>query len=121
MTILLINTSKPDVLVALIKDGNIVGQESWTGDKTLGTKLLSVVDELLITNNLKLTELDRVAVHGGPGHYSALRTGITAATFLSYGAHIDLVQIEGEEMETLIAQAQDNQPVKAIVPKYEQA
>ena len=119
MKILLIDTSKPTVSVYLLMDGKVVGTESWLGDKTLGTKLLSVVDELLKTHALQLADIDRVAVHGGPGHYSALRTGITGATFLAMGADLDLVQVSGDSPDELIRQAQENPIVKTIIPKYE--
>ena len=110
---------KPTVSIYLLVDGKVVGTESWLGDKTLGTKLLSVVDELLKTNALQLSDIDRVAVHGGPGHYSALRTGITAATFLAMGADLDLVQVSGSSEDELIKQALVNPVVKVITPKYE--
>lgn len=118
MNCLLIDTSKPQVLVALIKDDKVIGQESWAGDKTLGTKLLSVIDELLVNNSLKLKNVDRIAVHGGPGHYSALRSGIVAATFLAQGTGKDLVQVRGDSLEEMVIQALDGKPVKMIIPTY---
>jgi len=116
--VLLIDTSKPQVLVALIKDRKLVGQESWAGDKTLGTKLLSVIDELLVKNSLKLEDINRIAVHGGPGHYSALRSGIVAATFLSQSNKAELVQLTGDTLEAMVREALQNEPVEIIVPKY---
>ncbi|MBI3255458.1 MAG: tRNA (adenosine(37)-N6)-threonylcarbamoyltransferase complex dimerization subunit type 1 TsaB [Candidatus Andersenbacteria bacterium] len=118
MNCLLINTSKPQVLVVLMKDGRVVAQESWAGDKTLGTKLLSVIDELLVKNSLKLEDVDRIAVHGGPGHYSALRSGVVAATFLAQGAGKDLVQVTGDGLEEMVEQALTHVPVKVIVLTY---
>ncbi|MBI3255486.1 MAG: tRNA (adenosine(37)-N6)-threonylcarbamoyltransferase complex dimerization subunit type 1 TsaB [Candidatus Andersenbacteria bacterium] len=118
MNCLLIDTSKPQVLVALIKDGRVADQESWAGDKTLGTKLLSVIDELLVKNSLKLEDIDRIAVHGGPGHYSALRSGIVAATFLAQSSGAELVQIEGDDFEIMIQNALAKEPVQVVVPEY---
>lgn len=118
MIAFLIDTSKPQVQVVLIKDSEILGKESWMGDKTLGTKLLSVIDELLAKSSLKLEDVDRFAVHGGPGHYSALRSGIVAATFLAQGAGKDLVQIDADEMDEMITQAMVHPSVKGITPRY---
>lgn len=118
MISLLINTSKPEVLVALIKDGNVVGKEIWVGDKTTGTKLLSVIDELLVENNLKLEDIDRVGIHPGPGHYSALRSGIVTATFLAEGAKAELVPIDGENLEEMVGQVEKNASVDTVVPVY---
>jgi tRNA threonylcarbamoyladenosine biosynthesis protein TsaB len=114
----LINTSKPEVLVALVKDGNVLGKETWVGDKTTGTKLLSVIDELLVENNLKLEDIDRVGVHPGPGHYSALRSGIVTATFLAEGAKAELVSVKGEALEEMAKQVEKNEPVEVVVPIY---
>jgi tRNA A37 threonylcarbamoyladenosine modification protein TsaB len=99
-----------------MQDGIIVGEEVWEGDKTLGTKMLSVIDELLVQKGMVLKDVQRIAVHGGPGHYSALRSGIVAATFLSTDK--ELVQLSGETQEELKRQALENKPVSAIVPLY---
>lgn len=118
MKYILIDTSKPNVLVVLGEDEKVLGQDSWAGDKTLSTKLLSAIDALLKKNNVPWADVERLAVHRGPGHYSALRTGITTATFLAMGKDIPLVQVEGEMLEELMKQARENKPVTVVVPKY---
>lgn len=118
MNCLLINTATPQVAVMFVRDGQVVDQESWTGDKTLGTKLLSVVDALLVKQGLHLENIERVAVHHGPGHYSALRTGVMVATFLAMGAQAALVEVEGDDPAAMVSQIERATPVTVVKPRY---
>lgn len=102
-------------------DGNIRHEVTWLADKTLGVKLLSAIDEMLAKTGARWDTIKRVAVHEGPGHYSALRTGVVTASFLASEKKLELVAISGEQKEGWVLQARSNESVKFLVPKYEKS
>ncbi len=81
--ILYINTSdNKKVEVALSIDGKKISKSVpniWTTQL-----LLPLIDELLKTNKIGLTDLTEIIVHEGPGSYTGLRVGAAVANTLSY-------------------------------------
>ncbi len=62
------------------------------------SELLTVfIEELLAENNLKLNQLDAVAVSKGPGSYTGLRIGVSVAKGLCYGLEIPLIAVNSLE------------------------
>jgi len=119
MNILLINTASREALVALIHDGHILGQKSWFSDRTLGRQLLESIDEVLKEAGLERGGIDRIAVHRGPGHYSALRTGIVTASALAWALGCELVEVGADNFEEIITETVNNTPVVVVKPQYD--
>src|SRR5687767_11153818 len=97
MNIILINTTTPQAYVALLTETQVIAEHSWTADATLGQKLLTTIDELLKQVKLTVSDIHRIAVHTGPGHFGGLRTAITTATMLSQTTNADLVEVNATE------------------------
>lgn len=95
--ILLIDTSKPIVWVALISERKIVAEKEWTGDTTLGVKLLAVIQTMT-----QKARPDRIAVHRGPGQFMAVRTGVVTAQLLAQAWGVEFVSVDGQEREDII-------------------
>ncbi|MGB5463338.1 MAG: tRNA (adenosine(37)-N6)-threonylcarbamoyltransferase complex dimerization subunit type 1 TsaB, partial [Aureibaculum sp.] len=51
------------------------------------------IDEVIKKANKKLTDLDAVAVSKGPGSYTGLRIGVSAAKGLCYSLDIPLISV----------------------------
>ena len=83
--------------VALIEDGKVLDvREDRTGQNH--SKLLTVyVDDLLKSNQLKASDLDAIAISGGPGSYTGLRIGVSAAKGLGYAAELPIISISSLE------------------------
>jgi tRNA A37 threonylcarbamoyladenosine modification protein TsaB len=113
MNILVIDTSKPEVWVALLRDGDIVAEEAWAGDKQLGTKLLVAIQA--VTQGKRP---QRIAVHQGPGHFMALRTGLVTAHLLVQAWAVELVVVTGDTKTEMAQQARAGQPVRSVTPTY---
>jgi tRNA threonylcarbamoyladenosine biosynthesis protein TsaB len=79
--------------VAISKDGAVADLlEDRTGQNH--SKLLtSFADELLKRNNLNATALDAVAVAQGPGSYTGLRIGVSAAKAICFAMSIPLIAV----------------------------
>ena len=65
MLVLIIDTSGEKAFVALVRDGDVVGERTWEVSWDAGRQVLNVVDELLEGAGLKLEEIDRIGVGGG--------------------------------------------------------
>jgi len=45
-------------------------------NRDLGEKLLTNINAMLKEKDLASSDIKRIAAHKGPGHYSAVRTGV---------------------------------------------
>jgi len=91
--ILIIETSTEVCSVALLKDGKIIDLiETKEGQNH--ARLVAVFAESLFNrNNIKVSDLDAVAVSKGPGSYTGLRIGVSTAKGICYARNIPLIAI----------------------------
>jgi len=91
--ILNIETSTTICSVSIAKDGKkIIGKES--NEKNAHSKILTVfIEEVFKEANLKVKDVDAVAVSKGPGSYTGLRIGVSAAKGIAYGANKPLISV----------------------------
>jgi tRNA threonylcarbamoyladenosine biosynthesis protein TsaB len=113
--ILCIETATPVCSVALTADGAVLDFKE-TQIKNSHAEVVTVfIDNLLIKQDIKYTDLHAVAVSKGPGSYTGLRIGVSTAKGLCYALDIPLIAIS--TLHTLTAGIlkkhiiQDNQPV----------
>jgi tRNA threonylcarbamoyladenosine biosynthesis protein TsaB len=91
--ILCIETSTEVCSVCLLENGKLIDiREDLNGLNH--SKLLTVfIQDILESNNLKAIDLDAVAVGEGPGSYTGLRIGVSAAKGLCFGALLPLIAV----------------------------
>lgn len=118
MKVLLINTSQPEATVALARDKEILAQRQWPRTPAIGGQLLVAINDLLHEHGWQLHNLDRIAVHTGPGATSALRQGAITAAMLAYTTGAQLVGVSGDDMTQLLDAAITGEPQTAIHPDY---
>lgn len=92
--ILCIETATDVCSVALCsEDGVLMVREST--DRRLHASMLTVhIGELLREAGITAAQLEAVAVSKGPGSYTGLRIGVSAAKGIAYGASLPLAGIE---------------------------
>lgn len=99
--ILTIDTATKNCSVALSKDGLHVDSIDYNdGNFSHSEKLHVFIEELCERTGHKLKDLNAVAISKGPGSYTGLRIGVSAAKGLCYGLDIPLISIETLEVLT---------------------
>lgn len=98
--LLSIDTSSRHGGVALSDtDGAVVEARLWHSTANHTTQLMPAVAELLSSHQLSAAELTGVAVALGPGPFSALRVGVSAAKGLAMAAGYPIIGIDTLALE----------------------
>lgn len=91
--ILTIETATDVCSVALFDGEKLLDFRENTDGKSHATLLTVFIDDILRANNLLVNQLSAVSISMGPGSYTGLRIGVSAAKGLCYGAGIPLLAI----------------------------
>ena len=92
--ILCIETTTTNCSVSLSKDGEtLVLKEDNNKGFSHAEKLHVFIDEVLSETNYKKHNLEAIAVSKGPGSYTGLRIGVSAAKGLCFALNIPLISI----------------------------
>lgn len=92
--ILNIETATTVCSVSLSKDGQTIGFREINDGYTHAENLHVFIKELLAEHDLSPDALNAIAVSKGPGSYTGLRIGVSAAKGLAYGLNIPLISID---------------------------
>lgn len=111
--ILCIETATKNCSVAVAVDGEVAALQEESSDRYVhAEKLHPFISTVLDKAKLQTAELDAVCVSNGPGSYTGLRIGVSAAKGLCYGLNIPLISLDttavigeavGKEMEIIIS------------------
>ena len=97
--ILNIETATKNCSVALSKDGRTIAiRELSEQNFSHAEKLHVFIEELFAESHLKLQDLSVIAVSQGPGSYTGLRIGVSAAKGLCYALSIPLIAVDTLEI-----------------------
>ena len=97
--ILAIDTSTRSASAALSDGERIVAGRSWHSLVNHTTELMPAVSQLLDSRGVRPHDLEAVAVALGPGGFSALRTGLSAAKGLAMAVRIPIIGIGSLDLE----------------------
>lgn len=90
--ILSLETATTNCSVALAVDGKVIAFREENHQKFSHAEKLHVfIEEVLMEANLDKTQLDAVAISKGPGSYTGLRIGVSAAKGLCFALDIPLI------------------------------
>lgn len=97
--ILTLDTATKNCSVALSENGILLESVDYNeGDFSHAEKLHLFMEELCNKAGKKLQEIEAVAVSKGPGSYTGLRIGVSAAKGLCFGLEIPLISVETLEV-----------------------
>tara|TARA_R110002051_G_scaffold66515_8_gene120457 strand:+ start:12075 stop:12749 length:675 start_codon:yes stop_codon:yes gene_type:complete len=89
-----LETSSTNCSVCAAKDGEILAmRELNSANYSHAEKLHIFIEEVLMEASLKMEDIEAVAISKGPGSYTGLRIGVSAAKGLCYALGIPLISI----------------------------
>ena len=93
--ILNLETATTNCSVSLARDGKTVAiKEHDTPSYSHSEQLHVFIQEVLKEASVSLSDLDAIAVSKGPGSYTGLRIGVSAAKGFSFSLDVPLISIE---------------------------
>ena len=93
MRILAIESSAKAASAALVEDGKLIAQNMQYAGLTHSATLLPMTHSLLDGLGMKIADIDKIAVAGGPGSFTGIRIGVATAKGLAMGADKPLVGV----------------------------
>lgn len=89
-----IETATKNCSVSLAKDGKTVAlKELNDGGYSHAEKLHEFIKTVLVDTNISISDLDAIAVSKGPGSYTGLRIGVSAAKGLCFALNVPLISV----------------------------
>jgi tRNA threonylcarbamoyladenosine biosynthesis protein TsaB len=82
--LLIIDTALEEAIVALSKDGKIIGELTNKETHNHASFIQVAIEKLLQDEQMEISELDAIVVTLGPGSYTGLRVGLATAKGIAY-------------------------------------
>lgn len=102
--ILNIETATKNCSVSVAKDGKTIACNELADEGYSHAEKLHVfIEEVIAKAGISVQELNAIAVSQGPGSYTGLRIGVSAAKGLCYALNIPLIAVD--TLQTLASQA----------------
>jgi len=93
MKILGIDSSSLVASVAVIEDGNMLGEYTINHKITHSQTLLPMIDELLKMIDIDISSIDAIAIAAGPGSFTGLRIGGSTAKGLGLALNVPIISV----------------------------
>ena len=84
LLLLAFESSAKSASVALLQDGKILGEYTQNSGQTHSRTLLKMAEDLLRNCDVSVGDLTHTAVAAGPGSFTGLRIGVSAAKGLAW-------------------------------------
>lgn len=110
--ILNIETATTVCSVSVAKNGEIITLKEVNNGYTHAENLHVFINDILKEANVTPTQLNAIAVSKGPGSYTGLRIGVSAAKGFAYALNIPLIGID--TLATMTQQALDKSKAKGF-------
>jgi tRNA threonylcarbamoyladenosine biosynthesis protein TsaB len=110
--ILAIDTCSPTSSVAIRRDAELLGVISTCTEEDHSSRIFRQIELLLSELSLKIGEFDVFAVSTGPGTFTGLRVGLTAAKGWAEAYEKPIAAVSGLE----VLASQYHGPAKTVVP-----
>jgi len=119
MKILTLRTDKPEAEVGLYDDDKQLDYIKWQAHRELSVTLPSKVEEILNKSSITFKQLDGMIVFKGPGSFTGLRIGLSAANAMAYSLSLPIVSADGEKwFEDGLNKLKAGKNEKIALPEY---
>ena len=93
LRILAFETSAKAASVALLQDGQLLGEYMQNSGQTHSRTVMKLAEDLLINCDLTAKDVDAVGCAAGPGSFTGIRIGMAAAKGFAWGRGLPLVGV----------------------------
>ncbi|MGD9568045.1 MAG: tRNA (adenosine(37)-N6)-threonylcarbamoyltransferase complex dimerization subunit type 1 TsaB [Sedimentibacter sp.] len=93
MKILAIESASVTASCAVSHDNIILGEYTLNHKKTHSEKLMPLIEDLMKELELKIQDIDVIAISEGPGSYTGLRIGAALAKSMAYAVNIPIANV----------------------------
>jgi len=97
MMVVTIRTDKPEAELGLYKDGVKLAYLVWPAHTELSATLHHKLQDLLVSQDKALQDVEGIICFKGPGSFTGLRIGLTVGNALAYGLGIPIVASGGQD------------------------
>ncbi|HET55319.1 MAG TPA: tRNA (adenosine(37)-N6)-threonylcarbamoyltransferase complex dimerization subunit type 1 TsaB [Ignavibacteria bacterium] len=91
--ILAIETSDRLCSVAILIDDKYYSEININGKHIHSEKLIPMVNEILNSNNIDISQVNSIAISEGPGSFTGLRIGMAAAKGIAAGSGLPIIPV----------------------------
>jgi len=97
MNYLFIDTSSANVVVAIVKDTNIVSCFNKKVDLDLSVNILPIISKIFDESKMVPNDIDTIFVVNGPGSFTGIRIGVTIAKTYAWSLKKKIIPISSLE------------------------
>ena len=94
LKILGIDSSGMVASVAIVDEDIVIAEYTMNHKRTHSETLLPMIDEIVRTSEIKLEELDAIAIASGPGSFTGLRIGAATAKGLALAINKPIIPVK---------------------------
>lgn len=98
MKVLGIDTSSMATSIEVIEDNKLICEYAVNTKKTHSQKLMPMIENMFLTSDLKINEIDMVAICIGPGSFTGLRIGMATAKAIAHVRNLPIVGVNSLEV-----------------------
>ncbi len=119
MIFLTVRTEQPEAYMGVWDDGTALAEKTWTAHRELAASFYSTLEEVLVQSGKSREDLSGIICFEGPGSFTGLRIGISAANALAYVLNKPIVAAKGDNwISDGLKALQDGQDQKVVLPSY---
>ena len=119
VNIICIDTALSTCSVALANGTNLLGYSECLLPNTASEQINELINEALSQANLKLSDMQAIAISNGPGSYTGLRIGAAVAKGIAYALNIPIIALPTLAIMTNKAIISENISDFLVVPNIE--
>ncbi len=90
---LIVDSSTKTLYVALLTENEVISERYLVGKNDHAKNILVQIEEILKSNNLEISKLDRIICGQGPGSYTGVRMAVTIGKMVAVNSNVKLYGI----------------------------
>lgn len=101
------------IIVAVLKDNQLIYKKIEENDNHLSEIFLPMIKEALDTLNYSLNDVTKIYIVNGPGSFTGIRVGVTTAKVIAWGLNKEIIPIS--ELEVLASTSTNKKYVVSYI------